>query len=215
MIFDRTPTLRQAELSFDLENRAIDFNLADGAELYLIRQFYSQPESDQIFTTLLSGLHWQEEDIFIFRKWVKVPRLMCWYGDPDAYYEYSGINHQPKPWTSELRDIREKVEQQCRCAFNSVLANLYRNGKDSMGCHADDEKELGINPVIASLSLGDGRLFKMHHKKSKQTLAINLAHGDLLVMGGTCQQHWLHSVPKTKIIKTPRINLTFREILTG
>lgn len=140
---------------------------------------------------------------------------MCWHGDPSAYYEYSGVNHQPKPWTSELRNIREKVEQQCRCVFNSVLANLYRDGNDSMGRHADDEKELGINPVIASLSLGDGRLFRMHHKKSKQTLAINLAHGDLLVMGGTCQQHWLHSVPKTKIAKMPRINLTFREILTG
>ena len=206
--------MRQTEISFDLDSHTLDFNLADGAELVLIRQFYSQPESDQLLTTLLNSLHWQEEDIFIFSKWLKVPRLMCWYGDPDAYYQYSGVNHQPKPWTPELQSIRGKMEQQCQSTFNSVLANLYRDGKDSMGCHADDEKELGINPTIASLSLGDERLFKMHHKKSKQTLNINLQHGDLLLMGGTCQRHWLHSVPKTKAHKTPRINLTFRKILT-
>jgi alkylated DNA repair dioxygenase AlkB len=207
--------LRQTELSYSLlESRIVDFNLADGAELVLIRQFYQQSESDQLFTKLLTDLLWQEENIFIFSKWVKVPRLMCWHGDPDAYYQYSGVNHQPLPWTPELQSIRGKVEQQCQYTFNSVLANLYRDGKDSMGCHADDEKELGINPTIASLSFGDERLFKMHHKKSKQTLSINLQHGDLLLMGGTCQRNWLHSVPKTKVHKTPRINLTFRKILT-
>jgi alkylated DNA repair dioxygenase AlkB len=189
-------------------------NLApfDG-ELYLIKKFYRLLESDQLFATLQSGLAWQEEAIFIFGKWVKVPRMMCWYGDPDAYYRYSGVNHQPKPWSTELQSIRKKVEQQCRCAFNSVLANLYRDGNDSMGCHADDEKELGLNPVIASLSLGDERLFKLHHKKRKEILDIILGHGDLLVMAGSLQNHWMHSVPKTKKIKTPRINLTFRKIL--
>ena len=189
-------------------------NLApfDG-ELYLIKQFYRSPESDQLFAALETDLAWQEEAIFIYGKWVRVPRLMCWYGDPDAYYQYSGVNHQPRPWTKELQAVRAKVEQQCRCAFNSVLANLYRDGRDSMGCHADDEKELGLNPVIASLSLGDERLFKLHHKKRKETLDIILGHGDLLVMAGSLQHHWLHSVPKTKKIKTPRINLTFRKIL--
>jgi alkylated DNA repair dioxygenase AlkB len=205
--------LRQTEINFDLESQKIDFNLADGVEVYLLRKFYSQSEADRLFTALMNGLNWQEEDIFIFSKWVKVPRLMCWYGDQDAYYEYSGVNHQPMPWLPTLQEIRDKVEQQCQCAFNSVLANLYRDGKDSMGCHADEEKELGINPTIASLSLGDGRLFRMHHKKKKQTLNIDLQHGDLLVMGSTCQQHWMHSVPKTKAYKTPRINLTFRKIL--
>jgi len=189
-------------------------NLApfDG-ELNLIKQFYRSPESDQLFATLETGLAWQEEAIFIYGKWVKVPRLMCWYGDPGAYYQYSGVNHQPRPWTKELQSVRAKIEQQCQCIFNSVLANLYRDGRDSMGCHADDEKELGPNPVIASLSLGDERLFKLHHKKRKQTLDITLGHGDLLVMAGTLQHHWVHSVPKTKKIKTPRINLTFRRIL--
>jgi alkylated DNA repair dioxygenase AlkB len=92
------------------------------------------------------------------------------------------------------------------------LANLYRDGKDSMGCHADDEKELGPNPVIASLSLGDERLFRLHHKKTKDKLDIVLGHGDLLVMAGTLQHYWMHAVPKTKKLKTPRINLTFRKI---
>lgn len=189
-------------------------NLApfDG-ELYLIKQFYSLQESDLLFAALETGLDWQEEDIFIFGKWVKVPRLMCWYGDPDAYYHYSGVDHQPMPWTPELQLVRAKVEQHCRCAFNSVLANLYRDGKDSMGCHADNEKELGLNPVIASLSLGDERLFKLRHKKRKETLDIILGHGDLLVMAGALQRHWMHSVPKTRNFKKPRINLTFRKIM--
>jgi alkylated DNA repair dioxygenase AlkB len=191
----------------------MDINLVpfDG-ELYLIKQFYSLPESDQLFAQLQTDLAWQEEAIFIYGRWVKVPRLMCWYGDPDAWYRYSGVNHQPMRWTPTLQAIREKVEQQCQCTFNSVLANLYRDGNDSMGCHADDEKELGINPVIASLSLGDERLFKLHHKKTKDKLDIVLGRGDLLVMAGTLQHHWIHAVPKTKKLKTPRINLTFRKI---
>jgi len=205
--------LKQTDLYFNAENRLIDFNLADGVELTLIKQFYNQPESDQLFNKLLSDLAWQEEDILIFDKWVKVPRLMCWYGDPDALYKYSGVVHRPLPWTQELMAIRNKMEHQCQCVFNSVLANLYRDGRDSMGCHADDERELGKNPVIASLSLGEERLFKMHHKKTKQALDIHLAHGDLLIMGGTCQHHWVHSVPKTKTLKTARINLTFRKVL--
>ncbi len=206
--------LKQSEIPFDLANPAIDFDLGDGALLYLLRAFYLPTDADQLFSFFMDSLPWQEEEILIFGKWAKVPRLMCWYGDAEAYYEYSGVNHTPKPWTAALQTVREKVEQQCQCAFNSVLANLYRDGRDSMGCHADDEKELGIDPSIASLSLGDERQFRLHHKKTKRSLNIDLQHGDLLVMGGTCQRYWLHSVPKTKAHKTARINLTFRKILT-
>jgi alkylated DNA repair dioxygenase AlkB len=181
-------------------------------ELYLIKQFYNLPESDRLFAQLQAELVWQEEAIFIYGRWVKVPRLMCWHGDKDAWYRYSGVNHRPLPWTPVLQAIRERVEKQCQCSFNSVLANLYRNGNDSMGCHADDEKELGLNPVIASLSIGDERLFRLHHKKSKEKLDIVLGHGDMLVMAGTLQHHWLHAVPKTKKLKNTRINLTFRDI---
>ncbi len=182
-------------------------------ELYLVRQFYPIDESDYLFKIFKSGLDWQEESIFIFGRWVKVPRLMCWYGDPDAYYQYSGVTHKPRLWNKELQLVRVKIEQQFGSTYNSVLANLYRNGRDSMGCHADDEKELGSTPIIASLSLGDERLFKLHHKKNKEIVDIILGHGDLLIMAGTIQNHWLHSVPKTKKLKTPRINLTFRNIV--
>jgi alkylated DNA repair dioxygenase AlkB len=191
-------------------------NLApfDG-ELFLIKRFYQPCESDLLFEKLKSSLAWQEENIFIYGKRCKVPRLMCWYGDPGACYRYSGVDHQPLPWTDELLIINEKVQSFTQSSFNSVLANLYRNGRDSMGCHADDEKELGQNPVIASLSLGDERLFKLHHKKRKETLDITLCHGDLLVMAGTLQHYWVHSLPKTPKLKGPRINLTFRKILAS
>jgi alkylated DNA repair dioxygenase AlkB len=191
-------------------------NLApfDG-ELFLIKRFYQPYESDLLFEKLKSSLAWQEEDIFIYGKRCKVPRLMCWYGDPGACYRYSGVDHQPLPWTDELLIINEKVQSFTQSSFNSVLANLYRNGRDSMGCHADDEKELGQNPVIASLSLGDERLFKLHHKKRKETLDITLCHGDLLVMAGTLQHYWVHSLPKTPKLIGPRINLTFRKILAS
>lgn len=214
MIFNALLAVQQTELNLGLEQPLLDFNLADGTIVYLLRQFYPPKQSDRLYSALLAKLHWQEEEIFIFNKKVKVPRLMCWYGDPDAYYQYSGVNHQPRQWLSELLEIKEQVESQCQSTFNSVLANLYRNGQDSMGCHADNEKELGFNPTIASLSLGESRLFKLHHKKRRLTLNINLGHGDLLVMGGTCQRYWMHSLPKTKTHKNPRINLTYRKILT-
>lgn len=140
---------------------------------------------------------------------------MGWYGEPTATYRYSGVDHRPMPWLPELLQVKLKVEQASRSSFNSVLANLYRDGNDSMGYHSDDEKELGINPTIASISLGDERVFKLSHKKSKRTLSIDLSHGDLLVMGGTCQHFWRHAVPKTKASKKPRINLTFRLIKSG
>ena len=135
-------------------------------ELYLAKEFYSANDAQQLFNTLLQSLAWQQEQIFLYGRWVKVPRLMCWYGDEGAYYQYSGVKHQPLPWTETLLHVKQKVEQYFQCSFNSVMANRYRNGADSMGCHADDEKELGVNPVIASLSLGEQRLLKFRHQKS-------------------------------------------------
>jgi alkylated DNA repair dioxygenase AlkB len=167
-----------------------------------------------LFNNLIKSLAWQEESIFVFGKHIKVPRLTCWYGDSCSRYCYSGVDHTPLPWTTELLAIREKIQKSCGEQFNSVLGNLYRNGNDSMGCHADDEKELGINPVIASLSLGDERVLRVYEKcNKKNTLGIPLKHGDLLIMAGTFQTKWLHSIPKTKKPKLARINLTFRKIL--
>lgn len=189
-------------------------NLAplDG-EIYLFNEFYRPPESDQLFASLLEGLVWQEEEIIIAGKKVKVPRLMCWYGDEDAIYKYSGVIHVPLPWTEILLDVKQRIERKCGHFFNSVLANLYRDGSDSMGWHADKEKELGRNPVIASLSLGEERAFKIRHNKTKETLDIQLQHGDLLVMGGALQHHWRHCIPKVRREVRKRINLTFRTIL--
>ncbi|MGR9037729.1 MAG: alpha-ketoglutarate-dependent dioxygenase AlkB family protein [Gammaproteobacteria bacterium] len=189
-------------------------NLApfDG-ELYYIKEFYRQSDAERLFNALMADLAWQEESIIIYGKQCKVPRLMCWYGDPEAHYRYSGVDHPPLPWTGELLGIKGKVEAYCQWFFNSVLANLYRDGRDSMGCHADDEEELGKNPVIASLSLGEERVFKLHHKKKKQSLNLMLGHGDLLVMAGSLQHHWLHCLPKARAVKKPRINLTFRRII--
>jgi alkylated DNA repair dioxygenase AlkB len=201
------------DVALSRHSNSFDYNLGDKTELYLIKQFYNQAEADSLFDKLLTDINWQKESIVIFNKRIEVPRLMCWYGDPVACYRYSGVDHKPNPWTHQLLEIKTQIEAQCQANFNSVLANLYCDGRDSMGCHSDNEKELGTNPVIASLSLGAERIFRMHHKKSKRSLTIPLSHGDLLIMAGTCQHHWLHSVPKTKAFKTPRINLTFRKII--
>lgn len=191
-------------------------NLApiDG-EIYLIKQFYPEQKADGFIKLLLSELEWQEEQIFIFGRWVKVPRLMCWYGDNDAYYKYSHVVHKPQPWTTTLKQIQHDIENYGEYKFNSVLANLYRNGNDSMGCHADNEPELGKNPLIASLSFGDTRILKFRHKHSNCVLNIPLENGDLLIMAGECQHHWQHQIPKTRQKKNARINLTFRKVIVG
>ncbi len=182
-------------------------------ELFLSRQFYQPSQADELFYQLLNNLAWQQERLFIYGKWINVPRLMCWYGDSGAHYQYSGVSHAPHPWNESLLNIKQDIEQFCGVCFNSVMANLYRNGQDSMGCHADDEKELGINPLIASLSLGEQRLLRFRHKKrSEQKLELVLMHGDLLLMAGELQHHWKHELPKTKKIKQARINLTFRKV---
>jgi alkylated DNA repair dioxygenase AlkB len=187
-------------------------NLApmDG-ELYWLRQFYGSVDADQYFQQLQQSLNWHQEQLFIYGRWLIVPRLMAWYGD--AHYRYSGVDHQPQAWTSVLAELRLAVEAACGQRFNSVLANLYRDGCDSMGCHADDEKELGRNPLIASLSFGDSRLLRFKHLETAQKLDIELGHGDLLVMAGALQHHWRHELPKTRKLKQPRINLTFRQIV--
>ena len=188
-------------------------NLAgqDG-EIYLLRHFFVAADADRIFNRLLNDLAWKEEEIVIVGKRVKVPRLTCWYGDSEAVYQYSGIIHQPLSWTDDLLEIKQQLEQVSGHTFNSVLANLYRDGNDSMGWHADKEKELGVNPYIASLNLGDERMFRIRHNKTRSTLDLILQHGDLLLMGGSLQHHWRHCVPKTTKQKNPRINLTFRRV---
>ena len=189
-------------------------NLAsqDG-ELYYLPGFISPPEALAMFQRLHVGLAWREEDIVIAGRRIPVPRRVCWYGDEGAVYRYSGVSHIPLPWTDDLLALKCRIESACGHGFNSVLANLYRDGQDSMGWHADKEKELGENPYIASLSLGAERWFKLRHNQSGETIDIRLGDGSLLLMGGCLQHHWRHCLPKMREVKTARINLTFRTII--
>jgi alkylated DNA repair dioxygenase AlkB len=182
-------------------------------KLLLISEFLVKEEADYFFQQLIKSINWQQEEIVVVGKKVLVPRLVSWYGEPGAKYTYSGVIHQPQPWNESLLEIKTRIETFSCFTFNSVLANLYRDGSDSMGWHADKEKQLGVNPAIASLSLGEKRLFKIRHNKTAETFDIQLSHGDLLMMSGALQHHWRHCVPKTKQKKQPRINLTYRNII--
>ena len=148
----------------------------------------------------------------MFGKEVLIPRCTSWYGDENMHYKYSGINNIPLPWTDELNELKAKVEQQANATFNSVLLNQYRDGNDSVGWHADDEKELGENPIIASINFGATRAFILKHNTTKEKIIIDLTHGSLLVMGGAMQHNWKHTIPKRKKVIDTRVNLTFRLI---
>lgn len=164
--------------------------------------------------TLQQALPWQVHRIRMFGRDLAAPRLSCWIGDPGAVYRYSGTRHEPLPWPDALSDVRGRLERDCGVAFNSVLANLYRDGRDSMGWHSDDEKELGPQPVIASLSLGASRRFVLRDRVDPiRRRELVLEHGSLLVMRGDCQAQWRHALPRTTRPVGPRINLTFRRIL--
>ncbi|MEO1081994.1 MAG: alpha-ketoglutarate-dependent dioxygenase AlkB [Pseudomonadota bacterium] len=170
--------------------------------------------SGRLFEELQIGLAWREESIFLFGRSVLQPRLLAWYGDEGTRYRYSGVVHEPEPLTPRLDELRGRLEVLCDARFNSVLANLYRHERDSMGLHADDEPELGAEPVIASLSLGAERVFRLRHRHRRdlKPLRLTLPSGSLLVMSGTTQQFWKHEIPKQTKACGPRINLTFRRI---
>lgn len=180
-----------------------------------------EAQADALFLTLQAHLAWRQDEIRIQGRTLPVPRLQAWYGDPGTRYGYSGIQLDPLPWTPELDLIRARLQELCQASFNqasfnSVLCNLYRHGQDSVSWHADDEPELGINPLIASFSLGATRRFQLKPKRGRgQTLSLDLPHNSLLVMSGALQHHWIHQVPKTRQDVGPRINLTFRRVRHG
>lgn len=171
-------------------------------------------ESKTYFKKLKETIDWGQDEIMMFGKKTKVPRLTSWYADPNVKYSYSGLELLPKQWTSELIELKSLAEKLSTHSFNSVLLNYYRDGADSMGWHSDDEKELGANPIIASLTFGYPRRFlireKMDYKKKKE---IELEDGSLLVMRGDFQETYQHSIPKTKKLVGERLNLTFRKVL--
>lgn len=187
------------------------FAIADG-EVVLYRRAFSASESAALFQVLSKCIDWQQHIITLYGRPVASPRLSAWYGDPGAVYSYSGLRLEPLPWISALSEIKDRIEQLTASHFNSVLLNFYRDGRDSMGWHSDDEPELGRNPVIASLSLGATRRFLLRHKKRRIQLDVELEDGSVLVMAGATQHYWRHQLPKTQHQVSPRLNLTFRLI---
>ncbi|WP_018625399.1 alpha-ketoglutarate-dependent dioxygenase AlkB family protein [Kangiella aquimarina] len=186
------------------------------AELEYWPEFLSGKDAGEYLGKLLKITNWQTETIRIAGVERLVPRLTAWFGDPGASYSYSGVLHHPTAWNKELLALKRQIEQCCGESFNSALLNLYRNGKDSVAWHSDDEPELGRQPVIASLSLGAPRSFQLKHKKDSHLRhKLTLTSGSLLVMRGDMQQCWSHQVPKEPAVTEPRINITFRNIVTN
>lgn len=186
-----------------------------GAELSLWPRWLDSDEADALLALLQASIPWEVHRIRIYGREIDSPRLSCWIGDADATYVYSRTRFEPRPWTPLLTTLRDRVEQACGTRFNSVLANLYRDGHDSMGWHSDNELELGERPVIASLSLGAERRFRLKPRRAEgrgHLHGIELGHGSLLRMAGDTQRLYVHDLPKTSATVGPRLNLTFRQI---
>lgn len=185
------------------------------ADVRLMPAFYGKPLSEQYLHRLLDEISWRQEKIVLWGKEHLQPRLSAWYGDANSHYYYSGVALKPLPWTATLLRIKDDIEQATGRRFNSVLLNLYRDENDSVGWHSDAEPELGKMPVIASLSLGATRTFRLRHRTRKdlKPVSVELTDGSLLLMAGTTQRFWQHAVPKERTACSRRINLTFRTIL--
>lgn len=185
--------------------------LLPDAELRLIPDWCPPPRAARWLAQLLAETPWEQPLVRLHGRDYPVPRLVNWYGDPEAFYTYSGLTHAPLPWTPLLAEIRAAVEAAAGQRFNGVLLNYYRDGQDSMGWHSDDEPGLGRNPVVASLNLGGTRRFDLRRKR-RNTIehSMELSGGSLLVMSGATQHYWQHQVAKTRRPVAPRLNLTFR-----
>ncbi|MCA1930582.1 alpha-ketoglutarate-dependent dioxygenase AlkB [Rheinheimera sp.] len=182
------------------------------AELKFWPDWLSSEQADRCYQYLAGQLDWQQPEIKIFGKAVRIPRRQVWMGDPHCSYKYSGVLFEPVLWHPVVKQLTEQVNLLCQCRFNSVLLNWYSDGQQHMGWHSDDEPELGDNPQIASLSLGQKRFFDLKHKSLNTQLKLELGHGSLLLMAGPCQRFWQHRVAKMAAANQGRINLTFREI---
>lgn len=172
----------------------------------------SPDDASATLETLIAEVPWQQDEMNTPAGKVPFPRLTCWQGDPDAVYVYSGIRNIPQPWTPAVLALKEKAEASSGTRFNSVLLNRYRSGTDSMGWHSDKERELGDEPVIASISLGVTRGFDFRHNATRQMHKLRLSNGSLLIMRGRTQRDWVHRVPKEPGVQGERVNLTFRWI---
>ena len=184
----------------------------ENGEYLFYQNFFTKSESDFFLQKLNFEIEWKQESMNMYGKKINFPRLTAWYGDNDKPYTFSGITLSPKVWNEELVSIKSKIEPIAKVDFNSVLLNRYRDGNDSISWHTDAEKELGLNPVIASVNFGATRKFQLRHIKTKEKLEIELTNGSLLIMQGELQHFWQHQVPKTSQKVGERINLTFRVI---
>jgi alkylated DNA repair dioxygenase AlkB len=183
------------------------------ANLVYMPSFFAQQESDSIFSSLLNDITWKQDKINMYGKELPLPRLSAWYGDDSKSYTYSGIKLSPLPWSEKLLHIKKLVEEEANVNFSSVLLNRYRDGQDYVGWHTDAERELGQNPIIASVNFGSTRKFQLRRiDDHKEKFELELKHGTLLIMTGKTQHYWQHQVPKTKTKIGERINLTFRVI---
>lgn len=197
-----------------ISDRSMDYFLENNNGLDWRSTQWRDFEKEKLAEVQFENILWTHDQIRMFGKIIYVPRYSAWYGDANTEYSYSGLKLTPKPWNKGLNFIKEAVNEVALTTFNSVLLNWYRDGQDSMGWHADDEKELGKNPVIASVNFGAKRRFLLRKKSNnKEKIEIPLAHGTLLIMAGTMQHFWQHSIPKEKNVKGNRVNLTFRVIV--
>lgn len=196
----------------DLFSEPLELDLSRGEVAYY-PSFFTVDEANHYFRFLKETIPWQLDQIKVFGKTYDQPRLTSLYANNGKAYSYSGITMKPHPFSQELKEIKEKVETLADVDFTTCLLNLYRDGKDSNGWHADDEKELGKNPIIASVSFGAARYFHLRNKEDKtQKHKILLEHGSLLLMKGETQHYWQHQIAKTAKKVGERINLTFRVI---
>ncbi|MDV7186757.1 alpha-ketoglutarate-dependent dioxygenase AlkB [Lutibacter sp. TH_r2] len=197
------------ETEFDASKNWLPYN----GTVHFFGGIFNSEESQIKYTQLLSEIEWKNDEVIIYGKHIVTKRKTAWYGNKPYKMLYSKIERIALPWNKVLLELKEKVEAKTGEVYNSCICNLYHSGEEGMSWHADDEKELKQNGSIASLSFGATRKFDLKHKTLKEKISFNLVSGELLEMKGEIQEHWLHSIPKTKKVLTPRINLTFRQIV--
>ena len=186
--------------------------IVDHGEYIFLPGFFNPAESDRYMASFKEKVQWKQKSMNMYGRRVPFPRLIAWYGHDDTSYSFSGITLQPLHWLPEMLEIKSRIEPVAEVTFNRVLLNLYRDGKDSVSWHTDAEPELGLNPVIASVSFGAARKFQLRHLHTKEKIELELTNGSLLIMQGELQHYWQHQVPKTAKPVGERINLTFRVI---
>ena len=198
---------------FDSEPQEQQFDLPD-ADVRLLPELFDPPLAERYLRELLAETPWRQDKITLYGKTHDLPRLQQWYGDEGLTYVWSGIVMKPLPWTPMLLEIKREVEKNAGETFNTVLLNRYRNGDDTVAWHSDDERELGENPVIASVSFGAERDFQLRHNTRRDLgdVTLSLTPGSLLVMAGTTQACWKHQLPRRKRVTGERVNLTFRRV---